>query len=204
MWATGATTDPTFATFGNPAQASFGAGTLAAFLVHVAPDGKSLTYATFLASGTPDPSVLAIVGGRGIAANPSASLIFVCGAIGPGPGSLPAVDPLPGGDHYAGGLSDGFVAAFHGDGTLIFSSYLGGDGEDLMYKMAADGCGNVSVVGQTSSADFPTAGSVETHYAGRNGYPNATVSILRFNDGDCDRMVVPVPGSAAGSVNPRP
>ena len=204
MWLTGATTDRTFATVGNPAQGGFGPGTQDPFVVHVAHDGKSLLYATFLGSSTPDANTINITGGRGIATNPSASRIFVCGGIGPGPGTLPAVDPLPGGDRFAGGESDGFVAALQENGELFFSSYLGGTAEDLMYKVAADACGNVSVVGQTSSFDFPTAGATRTDYAGLNGFPNGTVSVLQFNDGSCDRIIVPVEPPGPGVVRPRP
>jgi hypothetical protein len=42
------------------------------------------------------------------------------------------------------------------DPTLVYSSYLGGSGQDLGSALAVDAAGNAYVTGQTSFADFPT------------------------------------------------
>jgi hypothetical protein len=47
----------------------------------------------------------------------------------------------------------GRVAVFH---FLLFSSYLGGSGNDDGYGLALDSAGNAYVGGQTSSTNFPT------------------------------------------------
>ncbi len=41
--------------------------------------------------------------------------------------------------------------------TLIYSTYLGGSGDDLGYRVSGDDAGNIYVTGYTSSTDFPTA-----------------------------------------------
>ncbi len=62
---------------------------------------------------------------------------------------------------FGGGTTDGFVAKMDPKGNLIASTYLGGSGTDQVNALAADGSGNVYVVGSTSSigssGGFPVA-----------------------------------------------
>jgi len=44
------------------------------------------------------------------------------------------------------------------DPTLVYSTYLGGSGDDLGSSIAIDGSNNVYIAGTTSSANFPTHG----------------------------------------------
>src|SRR5262249_14271448 len=68
---------------------------------------------------------------------------------------------------YQGGLSDGFLVVFDGSGTtLLYSTYLGGSAEDRGNGVAVDANGFVYVVGQTSSATFPTRAGFQTAYGG--------------------------------------
>jgi uncharacterized repeat protein (TIGR01451 family) len=48
------------------------------------------------------------------------------------------------------------------DPVLSYSSYLGGSGLDQGKGVAVDGAGNIYVVGQTASADFPKSGKTST------------------------------------------
>ncbi|NLH99630.1 MAG: hypothetical protein GX446_09090 [Chthonomonadales bacterium] len=60
---------------------------------------------------------------------------------------------------YAGGDHDVFVAKLDPTGsTLIWSTLLGGAGDDQPAMLALDSAGNVLVVGTTSSTDFPVTG----------------------------------------------
>jgi hypothetical protein len=60
-----------------------------------------------------------------------------------------------------GGLSDVFVAEMNPSGTsLVYSTYLGGDGTDSGLGIALGGSGNVYVTGETSSTNFPTTPGV--------------------------------------------
>ena len=45
------------------------------------------------------------------------------------------------------------------DPVLVYSTYLGGSGDDSATAIAVDGSGNAYVAGYTASSDFPTAGN---------------------------------------------
>jgi hypothetical protein len=45
---------------------------------------------------------------------------------------------------------------------LIYSSLVGGSGDDSASTLALDATGNVYVAGQTNSADFPTMNGAQT------------------------------------------
>ena len=59
------------------------------------------------------------------------------------------------------GASDAFVAKFAPDGTLLWSTYLGGCCDDWATGVAVDAAGNVLVTGWTRSADFPVLHAVQ-------------------------------------------
>ena len=59
---------------------------------------------------------------------------------------------------YNGGVRDGFVAKINADGTLAWSSYLGGNGEDACTAIAIDASGNAWLTGLTMSSDFANGG----------------------------------------------
>jgi hypothetical protein len=56
----------------------------------------------------------------------------------------------------AGGLSDAFVTELN-PGGLIYSTYLGGKGNDYGYGIAVDAFGEAFVTGSTNSVNFPVA-----------------------------------------------
>ena len=63
------------------------------------------------------------------------------------------------------------------DPALVFSTFLGGSGNDDTYGVAVDSTGNAYIVGDTQSSDFPTTqGAFQTHSAG--GQYDAFVSKL--------------------------
>ena len=55
----------------------------------------------------------------------------------------------------AGGEYEAFYAKMDSAGRLIFSSFLGGSGEDNAYGIAVDTNGNFAIGGSTESLDFP-------------------------------------------------
>lgn len=68
---------------------------------------------------------------------------------------FPLFSPVQG--SHPGGTRSAFVTKINSTGTaLLYSTYLGGSGEDLALGIAVDGAGAAYVTGQTSSSNFPT------------------------------------------------
>ena len=79
---------------------------------------------------------------------------------------------------YGGGFQDAFVAKFNtnlsGAASRIYSTYLGGSGQDFGGKsvpsgsqaIAIDAVGNAYITGQTNSTDFPVANPFQANNAG--------------------------------------
>jgi len=62
-------------------------------------------------------------------------------------------------------LHDTFVTKLAASGSaLVYSTYLGGDGDDRCNKLTADDSGNAYVVGTTDSTDFPLANPFQATY----------------------------------------
>jgi uncharacterized protein (TIGR03437 family) len=77
--------------------------------------------------------------------------------------------------HAVGGGSfplEAIVIKLDPNGRIIFSTYLGGDGNDIGYDIAVDARGRVYVAGSTSSRNFPLVNPLQTVYGG--GEPTAT------------------------------
>jgi hypothetical protein len=88
---------------------------------------------------------------------------------------------------HGGGSADAFVTKFNRAGEqLVYSTLLGGEGDDYGEGIALDGKGNTYVTGYTSSLIFPTtADAFNTSYNG--GICDAFVTKLSgFSDADYD------------------
>ena len=130
---------------------------------------STLDYATFLGGSSTDPAfaVAADVAGNTYVTGTTASENF----------------PVTAGafDSSLNGVYDAFVAKFRPDGTLAWSTYLGGDGDERGHGIAVDASGNVYVTGRTDSVNFPTtAGSLDVTF---NGGVDAFVTKLNADGG---------------------
>ncbi|MFQ5690791.1 MAG: hypothetical protein ACE5HQ_11025 [Gemmatimonadota bacterium] len=69
---------------------------------------------------------------------------------------------------YAGGVADGFLMVLAPDASsVLFSTYLGGSGNELIRGVAVGPSGELYLVGRTDSPDFPvTTGAVQTSLGG--------------------------------------
>ena len=70
---------------------------------------------------------------------------------------------------FGGGGEDAVVAVFNADASrLLYGTYLGGNGDDLIRSLALGPAGEVYLVGSTSSEDFPlTDGAVQPRHGGK-------------------------------------
>ena len=65
------------------------------------------------------------------------------------------------------GVTDAFVAKLDPTGTtLLYSTYLGGSGDDSGNAIAVDATGNAYVTGSTTSSNFPVLSAFQTTFRG--------------------------------------
>lgn len=67
------------------------------------------------------------------------------------------------------GNGDVFVSKLDNAANLVYSTYLGGTGDDYNYDIAVDADGNAYLTGQTESADFPTTAGAFDEACGLDG-----------------------------------
>jgi hypothetical protein len=85
----------------------------------------------------------------------------------------------------ASGTSDAFVAKLNAAGSaLIYSTYLGGSGQDVGLAIAAGSSGHTYVTGQTASTDFPLANPLQNTCAmcSEGGSDSGAVMGTGFSD----------------------
>lgn len=80
----------------------------------------------------------------------------------------------------SGFLADAFVTKMSADGSrLMYSTFIGGTGDDFAFSLAVDATGNVYIGGFSNSGDYPTtAGAFDTTF---NGNYDAVVTKLNSN-----------------------
>src|SRR5204863_1843328 len=69
---------------------------------------------------------------------------------------------------FGGATYDAFVTKVNPAGSgVVYSTYIGGAGDDFPISVAVDAGGNAYVTGYTSSTDFPTtAGAFQATFGG--------------------------------------
>ncbi|HEV8042956.1 MAG TPA: SBBP repeat-containing protein [Bryobacteraceae bacterium] len=135
-------------------QLVFGGGAMNAFISEFNAFGTGLVYSTYFGGSTQDY-------GQAIAVD-LAGNTYVAGYTGSA--DMPTVAPLQVsllGSYNAFALIIGPSGA-----ALNFATYYGGSGLDAANGVALDPSGNMLVVGQTSSANFPIVGGVQASLLG--------------------------------------
>jgi hypothetical protein len=77
---------------------------------------------------------------------------------------------------FGGGGTDGFVTKLSPSGEIIYSTYLGGNGDDSCQGIAIDSAGSAYVTGGTRSTNFPTLNPFQATFGG--GYADVIVTKL--------------------------
>jgi hypothetical protein len=126
------------------------------FVTKLNATGSALIYSTYLGSVT--KSSTAYSGGSGIAVDAHGDA-YVTGWTNST--TFPTKNPIQSTNH--GGM-DSFVTELNPSGSgLLFSTYLGGNSDDLGWGIALDTANNIYVGGGTGSGNFPTtAGAYDT------------------------------------------
>jgi hypothetical protein len=87
------------------------------------------------------------------------------------------------------GANDAIVFKLNSVGNnLVYSTYLGGSGEDMAWGIAVDGDGNAYVAGETSSDDFPVLNPYQATLGSTNGYDAFVTKLAAYNDSDGDGL----------------
>ncbi len=128
-----------------------------AFVTKFSANGASLVYSTYLGGDNLDV-------GRDIVVD-SAGCAYVTGSTRSS--DFPTVNALQAA--HAGGVVDAFLAKLDASGSsLVYSTYLGGSGDDLGHGVAIDSAGRGHVTGSTNSPNFPTANAHQGSFGGGN------------------------------------
>jgi len=135
----------------NAFQPSFG-GEKDVFVTKIASDG-TVVYSTYLGgSGSEYYSSITVDGdGNALVTGSTSSSDFPL---------LNAFQPSNSGE------TDVFVTKIASDGTVVYSTYLGGSGYEYDSSITVDGDGNALVTGSTSSSDFPLLNAFQPSFGG--------------------------------------
>jgi hypothetical protein len=131
-----------------------------AFLTKISPDGTQFEFSTLLGGSTTEFCLMPTVSPRGE--------IIIVGQTESR--DLP-VTPDAVQKAYGGGVSDGWLAILSPDGSrLLYCTYLGGNGGDMIRGIALQPGGDMYLVGNTASTDFPvTPDAAQAEFGGGTG-----------------------------------
>jgi len=150
---TGSTDFPTT----NAIQPTHG-GSWDAFVTKINTDGSALVYSTYLGGSDIDE-------GKGIAVD-SVGNAYVTGQTAST--DFPTANAIQPNNH---GGWDAFVTKINAKGSaLVYSTYLGGSGDDNGDGIAVDSAGRAYVTGLTVSTDFPTMNPLQSANGGANAF----------------------------------
>lgn len=185
VYVTGATSSTNFPLM-SARQSTNAGGAYDAFVVRISPNGRPLLYSSYHGgSGSDEAQKIAVDrGGNMYLIGDTTSTNFpLANALRP---------------NY-GGLVDAFVTKLNSAGALVYSTYLGGNGDDFGRAIAVEGNGMVHVTGRTYSSNFPVAAPIMDV----SGGPIPTAFVTRLDPGGRTMVgsLLGAPAGAFGQVN---
>jgi photosystem II stability/assembly factor-like uncharacterized protein len=157
-----------------PAVNAFQSGPVAAqscnsgFVSKINPAVPSFVFSTYLDGSECDSA-------RAIALDSGAN-IYVTGSTGSQDFPLASAFQSTKGGTVGLFSTDAFVTKFTTSGSLVYSTYLGGAGDDHGFGIAVDTLGNAHVTGMTESGNFPTLNPIQAASGGSD-----EVFVTKFN-----------------------
>jgi hypothetical protein len=156
---------------------SIPAGTDHVFVAKLDPTGSSLIYADYIGGSGEDY-------GLGLVLD-SSNEVYVTGNTSSG--DFPVVNPYQG--TYPGG-ANAFLTKISSDGSsLLYSTYLGGNGSDSPAGVAIDISNEVLVAGSTTSTNFPVASAYQSTVSANEGGVFGTYGFLTKFSADGSYLV---------------
>jgi photosystem II stability/assembly factor-like uncharacterized protein len=141
----------------SPIQQVKGAST-DAYVLKISPAGDAIVFGAWIGGDSGDSATTLSVDQDGnvyLAGNTSSS-------------NFPLQNPL---QPSRRGTTDAFAAKISASGsTLLYSTYIGGNGADRATALAIDNAGNLYLTGATDSIDFPLANAFQTVRRGSGAY----------------------------------
>jgi hypothetical protein len=186
---------PAFPTTPGAVQTTYPGGGNSGFVTKLNPAGNQLVYSTYHGGfqGAPTSVAVDALGNAYVAGLTSGNF----------PVTTDAFQPV----FHGGNLfraSDAFVSKFAPDGTLLYSTFLGGAGGDGANGIAIDTIGDAYVTGFTTSFDFPTFFSAQPQINPGGGAGPADAFIAKIALGNRAAIsitgVLPKLGGNAGNV----
>ena len=159
-----------FPTSAGAFQTTYGGGSADGYVTKLSPAG-GLVYSTLLGGSGADVGLQIAVDMLGN--------VYVAG-----PTDSPDFPTTPGSfqSTHGGGTYDAAVTKLNATGSaLVYSTYLGGSGDDITNEIKVDNSGSVYTGGSTSSTDFPMANPLQ---ASSGGGGDAFVSKLNVDGSD--------------------
>ena len=162
-YVTGQTTSTDLLTVGGVQAAN--AGQLDGFILKLNPAGTDIIYSTYFGGSANDEGHSIAIDGAGNA--------YVTGFTTST--NFPVVNGF---QSTRGGAFDAYVLKLNSTGNqILFSSYLGGSGDDRGFGIAVDTSGNAYIAGATSSPNFPTLNPFQV----RNGGGQTDVFVTKVS-----------------------
>jgi uncharacterized protein (TIGR03437 family) len=163
-YVTGVTASNDFPTV-NPLQASYGGGETDGFVAKIAVNGGSLVYSTYLGgSQLENHTFLQQIPfpGAAIAVDNAGNAYVASVTTSP---NFPTRNPA---QASFGGVADAYLAKLNAAGNaLVYSTFIGGSGEDIGFGLGVDGAGNAYLTGATSSTNFPLENPLQSSLKGQ-------------------------------------
>lgn len=148
-----------------PIQAQFGGGSDDGFVAKLNAAGNALVYSTYIGGSEYDQ-------GRALAVDAAGNAYLTGITESP---NFPLKNPIQA--KYSG-KQDSFALKINAAGdALVYSTYLGGSGDDVGHAIAVDAAGAAYITGLSNSLDFPLARPLQRQFKGGVGDDTIVVKI---------------------------